>query len=64
MSLLSLLPRPALLPHSVITINVGPVLQIGGLSIHWYGVCYAVAFWVGLRYGVVPFLGKHGVARA
>ena len=29
-----------------ITIDLDPVLHIGGLAIHWYGVLYAVAFWV------------------
>ena len=54
---------PAVLPPAIIHINIDPVLQLGGLSIHWYGVLYAVAFWVGLRYGVVPFLGKYGISR-
>jgi phosphatidylglycerol---prolipoprotein diacylglyceryl transferase len=54
---------PAALAPAIIHINIDPVLQVGGLSIHWYGVLYAVAFWVGLRYGVVPFLSKYGISR-
>ncbi len=49
---------------AVINIDVDPVLHLGGLAIHWYGVCYAVAFYVGLRYGVIPYLGRHGISRA
>lgn len=54
---------PTAIAPAIIHINIDPVIQLGGLSIHWYGVLYAVAFWVGLRYGVVPFLGKYGIAR-
>lgn len=38
-----------------------PVLQLGALPIHWYGVGYAIAFLVGIRL-VVPFLTKRGVS--
>lgn len=54
---------PALLAPAIIHINIDPVLHVGGLAIHWYGVMYAIAFWVGLRYGVVPFLSKYGISR-
>ena len=47
-----------------ITIDVDPVLHIGGLSIHWYGVLYAVAFWVAWRYAVSPHLTARGVSQA
>ena len=47
-----------------ITIDLDPVLHIGGLSIHWYGVLYAVAFWVGWRYAVSPHLTARGVPQA
>ena len=47
-----------------ITIDVDPVLHIGGLAIHWYGVMYAVAFWVGWRYAVSPHMTARGVSQA
>lgn len=47
-----------------ITIDVDPVLHIGGLSIHWYGVLYAVAFWVAWRFAVSPHLTARGVPQA
>jgi phosphatidylglycerol:prolipoprotein diacylglycerol transferase len=47
-----------------ITIDVDPVVHIGGLAIHWYGVMYAVAFWVAWRYAVSPHLTARGVPQA
>lgn len=52
------------MPPATITIDIDPVLHLGGLSVHWYGVAYAVAFWVALRYGAVPHLERRGVPRA
>jgi phosphatidylglycerol:prolipoprotein diacylglycerol transferase len=46
--------------RGVITIPFDPVLHLGPLPIHWYGLGYAVAFLVGFRL-VVPFLAARGV---
>ncbi len=40
-----------------------PSSGIGGLSIHWYGVMYAVAFLVAFRYGVLPHVQARGISR-
>lgn len=48
---------------AAIDINIDPVLRIGGLGIHWYGLMYAVAFGVGLYVGVIPHLEKRGIDR-
>src|ERR1700730_4295883 len=48
----------------VIRIDLDPVLHLGGLSVHWYGVMYAVAFLVAFRYGVLPHVEKRGISRA
>jgi phosphatidylglycerol---prolipoprotein diacylglyceryl transferase len=48
----------------VITINLDPVLHIGPLPIHWYGVMYALAFIVAYRFGVLPYAIKRGVPKA
>jgi phosphatidylglycerol:prolipoprotein diacylglycerol transferase len=47
-----------------IRIDLDPVIRIGGLSVHWYGVMYAVAFLVAFRYGVLPHLEARGIKRA
>jgi phosphatidylglycerol:prolipoprotein diacylglycerol transferase len=52
---------PALL--GVIHVNIDPALHLGSLTIHWYGIMYAVAFWAGWRFAVTPFLTKRGVPR-
>jgi phosphatidylglycerol:prolipoprotein diacylglycerol transferase len=53
------------MPHpATIDINIDPVLHLGGLGIHWYGIMYAVAFGVGLYYGVIPHFQKRGIDRA
>jgi phosphatidylglycerol:prolipoprotein diacylglycerol transferase len=44
----------------VITMPLDPVLQMGPVPVHWYGVGYAVAFLVGIRM-VVPFMTSRGV---
>jgi phosphatidylglycerol:prolipoprotein diacylglycerol transferase len=48
---------------AVIRIGVDPALHAGPLSIHWYGVMYAVAFVAGFRFGVLPHLLPRGVSR-
>jgi len=50
-------------PLAVIRIGIDPVFHIGPAAIHWYGVMYAVAFYVGYRVAVVPHLSRHGVDR-
>jgi phosphatidylglycerol---prolipoprotein diacylglyceryl transferase len=47
-----------------IRIDIDPVIRIGSLSVHWYGVMYAVAFLVAFRYGVLPHVQARGVNRA
>jgi phosphatidylglycerol:prolipoprotein diacylglycerol transferase len=47
----------------VIRIDIDPVMHIGGLAVHWYGVMYAVAFLVAFRYGVLPHVEPRGVSR-
>jgi phosphatidylglycerol---prolipoprotein diacylglyceryl transferase len=51
-------------PLGVITINLDPVLHIGPLPIHWYGVMYAVAFLVAYRFGVLPYAVRRGLPKA
>jgi phosphatidylglycerol:prolipoprotein diacylglycerol transferase len=48
---------------AVININIDPVIHIAGLSIHWYGVGYAVAFWAGWKFGAGPELRRHGMSQ-
>lgn len=37
----------------VLHISVDPVVvHLGALSVHWYGILYAVAFVAGFRFGV------------
>lgn len=49
---------------ATINIDVDPVLHLGGLAIHWYGIMYAIAFGVALYAGVIPHLEKRGIDRA
>jgi phosphatidylglycerol---prolipoprotein diacylglyceryl transferase len=51
-------------PLGFITINLDPVLHIGPLPIHWYGVMYAVAFLVAYRFGVLPYAIRRGIPKA
>jgi phosphatidylglycerol---prolipoprotein diacylglyceryl transferase len=51
-------------PLAIIVINIDPVLHLGPLSIHWYGVMYAVAFLAAYRFGVLPLAIKKGVPRS
>jgi phosphatidylglycerol---prolipoprotein diacylglyceryl transferase len=46
-----------------ITIDIDPVIHVGSISVHWYGVMYALAFLVAFRFGVVPYLEPRGVSR-
>ncbi|HEV3233637.1 MAG TPA: prolipoprotein diacylglyceryl transferase [Candidatus Dormibacteraeota bacterium] len=46
---------------AVITQPLDPVLQLGPVPIHWYGLGYAIAFLVGFRL-VVPYMTKRGVS--
>jgi phosphatidylglycerol---prolipoprotein diacylglyceryl transferase len=46
-----------------ITIDIDPVIHIGSISVHWYGVMYAVAFLVAFRFGVIPYLEPRGISR-
>jgi phosphatidylglycerol:prolipoprotein diacylglycerol transferase len=46
----------------VITMPLDPVLHIGPLPLHWYGLGYAVAFLVGIQL-ITPFLEGRGVSR-
>jgi hypothetical protein len=47
----------------VIVINIDPVIHLGPIAIHWYGVMYAIAFYVAYRFAVVPLAERAGVAR-
>jgi phosphatidylglycerol:prolipoprotein diacylglycerol transferase len=48
---------------SVITISIDPVLHLGPLAIHWYGVMYAVAFTVAWLYGAKPYTLARGMQK-
>jgi phosphatidylglycerol:prolipoprotein diacylglycerol transferase len=45
---------------SVITMPLDPVVQLGPIPLHWYGLGYAVAFLVGVRL-ITPFLDRRGI---
>jgi phosphatidylglycerol:prolipoprotein diacylglycerol transferase len=51
-------------PLGFITINVDPVLHLGPLPIHWYGVMYALAFIAAYRFGVLPYATRRGIPKA
>ncbi len=50
-------------PLGFITINVDPVLHLGPLPIHWYGIMYAIAFLVGYQFGVLPYATRRGIPK-
>jgi phosphatidylglycerol:prolipoprotein diacylglycerol transferase len=50
-------------PVGFITINVDPVLNLGPLPIHWYGVMYAVAFLAAYQFGVLPYAIRRGLPK-
>ncbi len=47
----------------IIRIGINPVLQIGPIPIHWYGVMYAVAFLAGYQFGVLPYATRRGIPK-
>ena len=47
-----------------ITINVDPVLHIGPIPIHWYGVMYALAFLAAYQFGVLPYAKRRGLPKS
>ncbi len=51
-------------PVGFITINVDPVLNIGPIPIHWYGVMYAVAFLAAYQFGVLPYAKWRGLPKS
>ncbi|MHB8488920.1 MAG: prolipoprotein diacylglyceryl transferase [Candidatus Dormibacteria bacterium] len=51
-------------PVGFITINVDPVLHLGPLPIHWYGVMYALAFLAGYQFGVLPYAQRRGLPKS
>ena len=57
------MPLPALRALGIIVINIDPVIHLGPLAIHWYGVMYAIAFYVAYRFAAVPLMERAGVAR-
>jgi phosphatidylglycerol:prolipoprotein diacylglycerol transferase len=48
---------------ATITIDIDPVLHLGGLAIHWYGVMYAVAFATAYQFGAMPYMRARGIPR-
>ena len=48
----------------VVRIGIDPVVHLGPLPVHWYGVMYALAFLAGFQVGVLPHLLPRGVSRA
>ena len=50
-------------PVGFITINVDPVLNLGPLPIHWYGVMYALAFLAAYQFGVLPYAKRRGIPK-
>jgi phosphatidylglycerol:prolipoprotein diacylglycerol transferase len=51
-------------PLGFITINLDPVLHLGPLPIHWYGIMYALAFLAGYQFGVLPYATRRGIPKA
>jgi len=49
---------------SIIKIGIDPVaFKIGGLTVHWYGVMYVVAFAIAYQFAALPYLLHRGVRR-
>ena len=48
---------------AIIRIDIDPAIHVGSLSVHWYGIMYAVAFLVAYRFGVLPHVVPRGVSR-
>lgn len=57
------MPIPESNVIGVVVINIDPVIHVGPIAIHWYGVMYAIAFFVAYRFAVVPLAQRAGVAR-
>jgi phosphatidylglycerol:prolipoprotein diacylglycerol transferase len=57
---------PAVINHAlgVIRIDIDPVIHAGPLSVHWYGVMYAIAFLVAFTFGVLPHVQPRGLERS
>jgi phosphatidylglycerol:prolipoprotein diacylglycerol transferase len=55
---------PALNHLAVIHIDIDPALHLGPFTVHWYGVMYAVAFYVAWRFAVTPYLSRRGLSRS
>jgi len=47
----------------IIKIGINPVIQIGPIPIHWYGVMYAIAFLAGYQFGVLPYAIRRGIPK-
>jgi len=47
----------------IIKIGINPVVHIGPLPIHWYGVMYALAFLAGYQFGVLPYATRRGIPK-
>jgi phosphatidylglycerol:prolipoprotein diacylglycerol transferase len=57
-------PAPLHGALGVIRIDIDPVIHIGSVPVHWYGVMYAIAFLVAFRYGVLPHVTARGLDRS
>ena len=47
----------------IIKIGINPVIQIGPIPVHWYGVMYALAFLAGYQFGVLPYATRRGIPK-
>src|SRR5579884_226791 len=48
---------------AIIVVNIDPVIHLGPLSVHWYGIMYALAFLAAYRFGVLPLVLRSGISR-
>ncbi len=48
----------------IIVVNIDPVLHLGPIPVHWYGIMYALAFLTAYRFGVLPLTLRSGLSRA
>lgn len=51
-------------PLGFITVNVDPVLHLGPVPIHWYGIMYAIAFLAAYQFGVLPYATRRGIPKS
>jgi phosphatidylglycerol:prolipoprotein diacylglycerol transferase len=49
---------------AIVVINIDPVLHLGPIQVHWYGIMYALAFLVAYRFGVLPLAIRKGVPKS